>query len=312
MFKLLNNLKQSKLTNIKSIYINVNPERSFSVLKIDDLSKKRNEKSEDEKLRCKLAACYRLVGTKGWDMSIFNHITIRSKENPEHFLINPFGLLYQEMTASGMVKIDSDCTEIEAGSTSFGVNFAGFTLHSAIHDARSDINAVIHVHTSEAAGISALKSGMLLISQEAFICAAAGIGYHDYEGVLIDQDMRQVISKDLDQNRILILRNHGAAFCGKTIEEAFFWLYTFMTAVKIQHVAQSAASGQDNLHYPPKRILDQLKMIFEAGGVSQNSNDGIEWGVGEMEYEAEMRNLDYKGYQTGYDYKKQPSFLKNE
>lgn len=281
------------------------------MIKIDDLKKKNNEKSEDEKLRCKLAACYRLVGEKGWDMSIFNHITVRSNENRDHFLINPFGLLYQEMTASGMVKIDSDCTEIESGSTSFGVNFAGFTLHSAIHDARSDVNAVIHVHTSEAAGISALKSELLLISQEAFICTAAGIGYHDYEGVLIDEDMKQVIAKDLDKNRIMILRNHGAAFCGQTIEEAFFWLYTFMTAVKIQHIAQSASNGLDNLHYPPTRILEQLKMIFEAGGVSQNSSDGIEWGIGEMEFEAEMRQLDYKGLHTGYDYKKTPPFLQN-
>lgn len=278
--------------------------RTFSIIKCDDLNKAHDQKSPDEKLRCKLASTYRLVGTKGWDMSIYNHITIRSHENPAHFLINPFGLFYSEITAGGLLKIDSDCNVIEKGNTTYGLNFAGFTLHSAIHDARDDINAVLHVHTGEIAGASALKCGFLPISQEAIICTAAGIGYHDYEGVLIDEEMRGVIAKDLGKNRILMLNNHGAAFCGTTIEEAFFWLYTFMTAVKIQHVAMSSANGVENLIVPPKRITEQMQMLLESGSVNHQSDDGIEWQLGEMDFEAEMRQLDRQGYKTGYPYKK--------
>jgi adducin len=110
---------------------------------------------------------------------------IRSQENPNHFLINPFGLLYSEITAASLIKIDSKCNVIETGSTTFGINKAGFTLHSTIHDARQDLNAVLHIHTPVAAGLAALKSGLLPISQEAFICGK--VGYHDYEGILVDE-----------------------------------------------------------------------------------------------------------------------------
>lgn len=303
MFKLFKNIKFTDAAKLKN-FSQFKVVRNFTVIKCDDLNKAADQKTEDEKIRCTLASTYRLVGNKGWDQSIYNHITIRSKENPEHFLINPFGQFYSEITASGLVKIDSDCNVIEPGSTTFGVNYAGFTLHSAIHDSREDINAVIHVHTSAAAGISALKCGLLPISQEAIICTAAGVGYHDYEGILIDEEMRGVIANDLAANRILMLRNHGAAFCGKTVEEAFFWLYTFMQAVKIQHVAMSAANGTENLIYPPSRIVDHMRMALEAGAVNANSTDGIEWGLGDMDFEAEMRNMDQQGFQTGYPYKK--------
>lgn len=287
-------------------FTQLNVSRNFTVVKCDDLNKPQDKKTEDDKLRCKLAATYRLVGLKGWDMGIYNHITIRSKENPEHFLINPFGQLYSEITAGGLVKIDGECNVIEPGSTSYGVNIAGFTLHSAIHDARSDINAVLHVHTAEAAGISALKDGFLPISQEAIICAAGGIGYHDYEGILVDEGMKEVIKKDLASNKILVLRNHGAAFCGETIEEAFFWLYTYMNAVKTQFVAMSSAKSIENLIIPPSRCLDQVKLLMQVGAFNQITPGGIEHGFGELDFEAEMRDMDSKDYQTGYPYKKLP------
>lgn len=303
MFKILRNIKLADPAKLNSLS-QLKSVRNFSVIKCDDLNKQAEQKTEDEKLRCTLASTYRLVNRKGWDQGIYNHITIRSKENNKHFLINPFGLLYSEITASGLVKIDSDCNVIEPGSTTYGVNYAGFTLHSAVHDAREDVNAVLHVHTAAAAGISALKSGLLPISQEAILCTAAGIGYHNYEGVLIDEEMRGVIAKDLGENRILMLRNHGVAICGKTIEEAFFWLYTFMVAVNIQHVAMSSANGVDNLIFPPSRIVDTIKMALDVGAVSAVSSDGIDWGLGEMDFAAEMRNLDQQGFQTGYPYRK--------
>ncbi len=160
------------------------------------------------------------------------------------------------------------------------------------------------MHTAEAAGISALKAGLLPISQEAIICTAAGVGYHDYEGILIDEDMKKVIASDLADRRILLLRNHGAAFCGASIEEAFFWLETFMTAVRTQHVAMSAANGVEGLVVPPQRVVDQISMVLKSG-VNQCSADGVEWGIGEMEFEAEMRSLDRGGFSTGYSFKKE-------
>lgn len=190
---------------------------------------------------------------------------------------------------------------IEKGSTTYGVNKAGFTLHSAIHDARNDINAILHVHTPQAAGISALKCGLLPISQEAMICG--NVGYHDYEGILIDENMKKVIVKDLGLRRILILRNHGVVFCGQSIEEAFFWLMTFMTAVDIQFHAMSAANGIENLVVPPERVLQQVQRVLQVG-VNQQSSDGIQWKIGDMEFEAEMRRLDSMDYNTGYAYKK--------
>ncbi len=124
----------------------------IAITKIDDL-KNNNNKSQDDLLRCKLASTYRLVDLKGWSQSIYNHITIRSSSNSDHFFINPFGLLYSEIKASNLLKIDSKCNVIEQGTTTFGLNKAGFTLHSAIHDARQDINAIMHVHTSVGAGL---------------------------------------------------------------------------------------------------------------------------------------------------------------
>lgn len=219
-----------------------------------------------------------------------NKKKLRCEDNDDHFLINPFGLLYSEITAKNLLKIDSNCNVIERGSTTYGVNKAGFTLHSTIHNARNDVNAVIHLHTGVAAGLSALKFGFLPISQEALICG--NVGYHDYAGILVDDKMRERIKNDLGQNKILILRNHGVVFCGKTIEEAWFYLMTFMTAVDIQFHALSASNGIDNLITPPNDVLEQVQSIVRKGGVSEKQTDGVQWNIGELEFEAEMRQLD--------------------
>jgi adducin len=254
---------------------------------------------------------------------------LRSEIDPEHYFINPFGLLYSEVTASSLVKIDADCNVIEGGSTTFGVNKAGFVLHSAIHTARPDINACVHVHTAEAAGLSALKCGLLPISQEATICG--DVGYHDYDGILIDEKVKQRIVNDLgDKKKILILKNHGVVVCGSTLEEAVFWLETFMTAAAIQSVALSSAKSIDNLTVPSEEVIHKVKLVVQSmSGVNAKSADNIQWSLGEMDLEAEMRNLDYlvinflrvyyflvsffifnlnymfiKGHNTGYPYKK--------
>lgn len=194
--------------------------------------------------------------------------------------------------------------------------------------------------TAAAAGVSALRSGLLPLSQEALICGH--VSYHDYAGILVDDAMRKQIVQDLGPRyKILVLRNHGAAFCGATIEEAYFWLMTFMTAVDIQLRAMSAAGGRDGLVLPEPHVLDKVQKVIEVG-VNEKPQDGVEWRLGEMEYEAEMRRMDamvglgrhhsirlftvlvilcdrhsfrsyytyfysLQGYKTGYEYKKSPA-----
>ena len=187
---------------------------------------------------------------------------------------------------------------IERGTTKYGLNKAGFTLHSTIHEARKDINAIIHVHTNVAAGLSALKVGLLPISQEALLCGH--VGYHDYEGILVDEPMRAKIKRDLgEKHKILVLRNHGIVFCGATLEEAWLRLITFMSAVDIQFHAMAAAGGNGaNLIVPPERVLHQVQRILQVG-VNEKPKDGsIQWSLGDMELEAEMRKLDRMVYHS--------------
>jgi len=179
---------------------------------------------------------------------------------------------------------------IEKGSTTFGLNKAGFTLHSTIHSARNDINAVLHLHTIEASALSILKCGLLPISQEALICGQ--VGYHDYEGILVDEPMKERIRNDLGpKNKIFILRNHGVAFCGQTLEECWFWMFNFMKAAEIQLRAMSAVPSLTDLTIPPERVLKQVQRVIEHG-VNEKSKDGIDWGLGQMDFEAEIRHLD--------------------
>jgi adducin len=186
---------------------------------------------------------------------------------------------------------------IDRGSTSYGLNKAGFLLHSVIHTARPDVNAVIHIHTGLAAGLSTLKCGFLPISQEALIVGQ--VSYHDYGGILVDEDMKERIRNDLGpRNKVMILRNHGVVACGRTIEEAWLYLFTFMFAAQIQFNAMAAAAnGVQDLIVPPKHVLDQVQRVVQGmesggGGVNEKSADGVQWKLGEMEFEAEMRSLD--------------------
>lgn len=129
------------------------------------------------------------------------------------------------------------------------------------------------------------------ISQEALICNQ--VSYHDYGGILVDDEMRVKIIKDLGpRNKIFVLRNHGLAVCGSSLEEAWFWLITFMTAAEIQYHALSAANGVENIIVPPKKVLEQVQRVVQMGGVSEKSSDGIDWKIGDMEIEADMRKLD--------------------
>merc|ERR1711936_216897 len=147
---------------------------------LEGMSYTKNEKL----LRCKLAAVYRLVDMYGWTQSIYNHISVRVSQDTEHFLINPFGMLYNEITASSLVKVDMQGHVVEAGTTNFGVNVAGFMLHAAIHSARPDLKCILHLHTPNIVAVSTMKQGLLYLSQES--CLIGDVSYHNYTGIVTD------------------------------------------------------------------------------------------------------------------------------
>ncbi|XP_036902618.1 alpha-adducin isoform X10 [Sturnira hondurensis] len=252
-------------------------------------------------LRCKLAALYRLADLLGWSQLIYNHITTRVSSEQEHFLIVPFGLLFSEVTASSLVKINLQGDIVDRGSTNLGVNQAGFTLHSAIYAARPDVRCVVHIHTPAGAAVSAMKCGLLPISPEAL--ALGEVGYHDYHGILVDEEEKVLIQKNLGpKSKVLILRNHGLVSVGESVEEAFFYIHNLVVACEIQVRTLASAGGPDNLV-----LLDPGK--YKAKSRSPESPAGEstgappKWLVGEQEFEALMRMLDNLGYRTGYPYR---------
>merc|ERR1719427_319944 len=264
-------------------------------------------------LRCKLAAVYRLVDQHGWTQGIYNHITARVSQDTEHFLLNPFGLEYNEITASSLVKVNMQGELVEEGTTNFGVNQAGFMLHSAIHAARPDIKGVIHLHTPNIVAISTMKCGLLPLSQES--CLIGDVSYHSYNGIVIDPEERQSIAKDLGpNNKVMFLRNHGVVCCGKTIEEAFHVTYHTVLACDTQ--LKMMPFGLDNLVLIDDEARRKTYEIGQRGGGGVNSAKK-EWGIGELEFEALMRMLDNSGFRTGFTYtdplvRKEPARMAND
>ena len=195
--------------------------------------------AEEWQLRVDLAACYRLVALYGWSDLVFTHITARIAGPEHHFLINPYGLMFDEISASSLVKIDSDCNKII--ESPFPVNRAGFVIHSAVHEARHDISCVLHTHTRAGVAVSAQQCGVLPISQQsAFVLAS--LGYHDYEGVAFRKDEKPRLQKSLGQASHLMLRNHGLLTVGKTVADAFMHMYRFESACQIQTTAQAGGA----------------------------------------------------------------------
>ncbi|XP_075355777.1 alpha-adducin isoform X7 [Mycteria americana] len=252
-------------------------------------------------LRCKLAAFYRLADLFGWSQLIYNHITARVNSEQEHFLIVPFGLLYSEVTASSLVKINIQGDVVDRGSTNLGVNQAGFTLHSAIYAARPDVKCIVHIHTPAGAAVSAMKCGLLPISPEAL--SLGEVAYHDYHGILVDDEEKVVIQKNLGpKSKVLILRNHGLVSVGETVEEAFYYIHNLVLACEIQVRTLASAGGPDNLV-----LLDPGKYKAKSRTPESPAGEGTvshpKWQIGEQEFEALMRMLDNLGYRTGYPYR---------
>jgi ribulose-5-phosphate 4-epimerase/fuculose-1-phosphate aldolase len=204
--------------------------------------------SEDEwKVRVDLAAAYRLVAYFGWDDLIFTHLSARIPGPEHHFLLNPYNLMFEEVTASSLVKVDMNGMPVEP--TPFITNPAGFTIHSAIHMGRADANAVIHLHTPHGQAVAAHAEGLLPLTQTAMLIRD-DVAYHDYEGVAVDLDERERLVADIGDKGAMLLRNHGTLAVGETVGEAFLKIYFLERACQAQILALSA--GEGNLNNPPQ------------------------------------------------------------
>ena len=221
---------------------------------------------EEWQARVDLAALYRLVALEGWDDMIFTHLSARVP-GTEHFLINPCGFFFEEMTASALVKVDAEGAP--AQKTSSMVNPAGFTIHSAVHLARPDAHFVMHLHTDAGVAVSAHSEGLLPITQHALI-ALPGLAYHDYEGIALNLEERQRIVQDLGDKRVMLLRNHGTLAVGETAAQAWLGLFFLERACRQQCLA--LAAGRQGVLLAPEEaqaeVREQTRMMPVVAGLA--------------------------------------------
>jgi ribulose-5-phosphate 4-epimerase/fuculose-1-phosphate aldolase len=233
--------------------------------------------AEEWQMRLDLAAAYRLIALYGWSDLIFTHISARVPGPEHHFLINPYGFLFEEITASSLVKVD-----LHGGivmDTPYFINPAGFTIHSAVHASRADALCVMHTHTAYGVAVSAQKNGLLPISQQSLF-PLASVGYHDYEGLALNEEEKPRLVADLGNNNCLILRNHGLLTVGRSAAEAFLLMYILENACRIQILAQS---GGGELTHIDGRILQGITAQYQM----------VTKGMGaELSWPALLRKLD--------------------
>jgi ribulose-5-phosphate 4-epimerase/fuculose-1-phosphate aldolase len=218
--------------------------------------------AEEWQLRCDLAACYRLVAAYGLSDLVFTHISVRLPGPDHHFLINPYGLMFDEITASSLIKVDQHCNKLI--ESPFPVNPAGFVIHSAVHEAREDVQCVLHTHTRAGVAVSAQKAGVLPISQQSTFVLAS-LAYHDYEGVAFRPDEKPRLQADLGAANFLMLRNHGLLTCGASIADAFLNMYVFESTCQIQLAAQA---GGELISVDPRIVAGVAEaMRVQTGGM---------------------------------------------
>jgi ribulose-5-phosphate 4-epimerase/fuculose-1-phosphate aldolase len=229
---------------------------------MDIPSVKEQVSAEEWQLRIDLAACYRLVALYGWSDLVFTHISARVPGPEHHFLINPYGLMFDEITASSLVKVDQQCNKII--DSPFPVNPAGFVIHSAVHEAREDMQCVLHTHTRAGVAVSAQKCGVLPISQQSTFVLAS-LAYHEYEGVAFREEEKPRLQADMGNANFLMLRNHGLLVAGKSIADAFLSMYTFESTCQIQVSAQ--AGGELTMVNPQivKGVAEAMRV--QTGGL---------------------------------------------
>jgi ribulose-5-phosphate 4-epimerase/fuculose-1-phosphate aldolase len=226
---------------------------------------------DEWQLRVDLAACYRLVALYGWSDLVFTHISAKLPSSvagdAHQFLINPYGLMFDEITASSLVKIDMHCNKLDEDNP-HPVNPAGFVIHSAVHEARPDAGCVLHTHTRAGIAVSAQRHGVLAISQQSTFVLAS-LAYHDYEGVAIRDDEKARLQNDLGESNYLMLRNHGLLTVGKSIEDAFLQMYTFENTCRIQVDALAGQTNPTDLTAVNPQILTGVAhaMKVQTGGL---------------------------------------------
>ncbi len=225
--------------------------------------------AEEWQLRVDLAACYRLVAMFGWDDLIFTHISARLPGPEHHFLINPYGMLFDEITASGLVKIDLQGNKV--ADSPYAINPAGFTIHSAVHAARDDAQCVLHVHSVNGVAVSAQEDGVLPLSQHSMFVLSS-LAYHDYEGLALEDDEKPRLVKDLGAKHFLMLRNHGLLTIGRSVAEAFVAMYFFEAACMMQ---VRALAGGKPLRLIGSAIID--KAPEQMRRVTHGAGGGLAW-----------------------------------
>ncbi|WP_247741739.1 class II aldolase/adducin family protein [Endozoicomonas sp. G2_1] len=225
--------------------------------------------AQEWQMRVDLAAAYRLVALYGWDDLIFTHISARVPNTDHHFLINPYGMMFEEITASSLVKVNLNAEKVMPSE--YDVNPAGFTIHSAIHEAREDANCVLHLHTDAGVAVSAQRQGLLAISQNSLF-PLASLSYHDYEGVALNPDEKRRLVDDLGETNSMILRNHGTLTIGSSVANAFLAMFVLERACRIQIMAQS---GNSDLVYVPQAIVDGISQ--QAAQVTKGLGGSLAW-----------------------------------
>jgi len=210
------------------------------------------------KARVDLAACYRLVAHFKMDDLIYNHISARVPGAHGHFLINPYGMAYEEITASSLIKIDLDGNVVDDGGQDYGVNHAGFVIHSAVHRARPEVDCVIHTHTPAGMAVSALECGLLPLSQTSMFFGQ--VAMHEYEGVVVDLGEQQRLVADLGDSQAMILRNHGLLTVGPSIAEAFTAMYWLERACQAQAMAMACNTP---LHLPTPEVVQLTNHLYK-------------------------------------------------
>ena len=230
----------------------------------------RNQVSAEEwQMRVSLAAAYRLVAHYGWDDLVFTHLTARVPGPEHHFLINPYGMLFEEVCASSLVKVDPAGNKVMPSP--YDINPAGFTIHSAVHAARPDALCVMHLHTDAGVAVSAQRDGLLPISQNALF-PFASLAYHDYEGVALREDEKTRLVAHLGNKTFMILRNHGTLTVGRSVADAFLFMFVLERACRIQVLAQ--AGGRELIRVP-QPIVDGI--MAQAEQVTRGLGGQLAW-----------------------------------
>jgi ribulose-5-phosphate 4-epimerase/fuculose-1-phosphate aldolase len=248
----------------------------LSELKIPSMRSKVS--AAEWQARIDLAACYRLIALFGMNDLIYNHATVRVPDEEGHFLINAYGYAYEEVTASSLIKIDLDGNIVLDSGTGYGINRAGFVIHSAVHGARHDVGCVIHTHSAAGMAVSALQCGLLPLTQNAMFFGE--IGYHDYEGPAVDLDEQKRLIHDLGDRAALILRNHGLLTAGKTVCDAFVTMHWLERACQAQLMAQACNTP---LNPVPASVVQVTNDRYKPGQRRK---------ITELEWPALLRMLD--------------------